>query len=58
MQHYNRDICLFNEVHNGPKMPVNIGLPDSEDFFEQMKELVKYVYDVIPSILSNTENIK
>ncbi|MEH7612566.1 hypothetical protein [Gottfriedia acidiceleris] len=52
---YNRDIYLFNEVYNGLQTAVNIGEPNNEHFFEQMKQLVNYINRAIPTILSNIE---
>ncbi|KIL42261.1 hypothetical protein SD70_01625 [Gordoniibacillus kamchatkensis] len=50
---YNRDIPLFNELYNGKEIPVNIGLPDSPDFAEQMKQLVLFFREAIPIVLRN-----
>ncbi|MEH7402005.1 hypothetical protein V7148_13545 [Gottfriedia acidiceleris] len=49
------DIYLFNEVYNGLQTAVNIGKPNNEHFFEQMKQLVNYINRAIPTILSNIE---
>ncbi|MBJ7948893.1 hypothetical protein U9K47_25620 [Bacillus toyonensis] len=57
-QQYNRDIRLFNEVYNGLQTPVNIGEPDSEHFFEQMNQLIVYINNAVPSILSNIKLTK
>lgn len=57
-QHYNCDICLFNEVLNGQQTPVNIASPDSDDFLEQMNQLVKYINNSVPFILRNLEKVK
>jgi protein-tyrosine-phosphatase len=50
---YNRDVPLFNEVYNGQKTAVNIGAPESEDFAEQMYNLVKFFYEAMPYIVQN-----
>ncbi|XEC94042.1 hypothetical protein AB6A23_22270 [Paenibacillus tarimensis] len=50
-EQYNRDVPLFNEVYNGQKTAVNIGAPDSEDFADQMYNLVRYFYEAMPSII-------
>lgn len=57
-QQYNCDIFLFNEVFNGQQTPVNIGSPDNDDFLEQMNQLVMYVYNAIPYLLRNLEEVK
>ncbi|RKL64745.1 hypothetical protein CR203_24580 [Salipaludibacillus neizhouensis] len=57
-QRYNRDICLFNEILNGQQTPVNIGSPDSEDFFEQMSQLVRYINHSVPYLIRNLEKVK
>ncbi|MEE6452797.1 hypothetical protein RAH41_19720 [Gottfriedia acidiceleris] len=57
-QEYDREIRLFNEVYNGLHTAVNIGDPDNENFFEQMKQLVNYIYKAIPTLLSNVELAK
>lgn len=54
-QQFNRDIRLFNEVYSGLQTAVNIGEPDNEHFFEQMKQLVNYINHAIPTLLSNIE---
>jgi protein-tyrosine phosphatase len=55
-QHYNIDICLFNEVFNGKQTPVNIGPPDHDDFLEQMNQWVRYVHQAIPYLLENIQS--
>jgi protein-tyrosine phosphatase len=50
-QNFNRDIILFNEVLNGQTTPVNIGHPDSPNFFEDMKQLVLFFREAMPKIL-------
>lgn len=57
-QQYNCDICLFNEVLNGQQTPVNIGSPDSDDFLEQMNQLVRYINNSVPYLLRNLEKVK
>ena len=57
-EQYNRDIYLFNEVYNGLQTAVNIGDPDTEHFFEQMQQLVNYIHNSIPCLLSNIELTK
>ncbi|MRH43261.1 hypothetical protein GH741_11275 [Aquibacillus halophilus] len=57
-QHYNRDIFLFNEVLDGQKTPVNISSPDSDDFLEQMNQLVRYIENSVPNLLKNLEKVE
>lgn len=54
-ENYNRDVSLFNELFNGQKTDVNIGAPDSDDFAEQMHNLVKYFYVAMPNIIKKLE---
>lgn len=57
-QHYNRDICLFNEIFKNQQTPVNVGSPDSANFLEEMNQLVMYINSAIPYLISNIENMK
>lgn len=57
-QRYNRDISLFNEVYNGQQTPVHIGAPDHVIFLEQMNQLVMYIHNAVPSVISNLESVK
>jgi len=50
-QTYNRDILLFNEVAHGHNVPINVGLPDSPNFLEEMKRLVVYFRESAPVLL-------
>jgi len=54
-QVFNKEIPLFNEIYNGKSTPVNIGVPDSEGFEDQMRELVEYFNEAIPQIVTNIE---
>ncbi|WP_163579209.1 hypothetical protein [Gracilibacillus saliphilus] len=56
-QYYNREIYLFNEVFNGQQTPV-ISSPNSDDFLEQMNQLVRYINNSVPYILKNLEKVK
>lgn len=54
-QEFNKEILLFNEIYNGKSTPVNIGVPDSEGFEDQMRGLVEYFNEAIPQIIINIE---
>ncbi|WP_054957292.1 arsenate reductase/protein-tyrosine-phosphatase family protein [Paenibacillus dakarensis] len=56
MNEYGKEIYLFNEVYKGQNTPVNIGAPDSEDFEEKMKQLIKYFIGTIPEVIANLKN--
>ncbi|CAN7343469.1 hypothetical protein LJR153_001992 [Paenibacillus sp. LjRoot153] len=56
-QNFNQDVLLFNEVFSGQSNPVNIGLPDSPDFLEQMKQLVKFFHEAMPTVLRNVKEL-
>ncbi|SDD72540.1 Protein-tyrosine-phosphatase [Paenibacillus sp. UNCCL117] len=57
-QEYDREISLFNKVYNGLNTPVNIGSPDSPNFEVQMRALVQYFKDAMPSLLKNIEKMR
>jgi protein-tyrosine phosphatase len=54
-QEYKREIPLFNELFNGSKKSVNVGAPNSQNFYNEMTELVDYIYDAVPPVLKNIE---
>jgi protein-tyrosine phosphatase len=56
MNEYNREIRLFNELYKGDHTSVNIGAPDSVDFNEQMRALVKYFKRAVPKVIDNLKN--
>lgn len=57
-EEYNKEIYLFNEIYNGRNTPVNIGVPDSVDFEDKMKELILYFYNAIPVLLNNLNKLR
>lgn len=52
---FNKEIPLFNEIYNGKSTSVNIGVPDSEGFEDQMRGLVEYFNEAIPQLVTNIE---
>jgi protein-tyrosine phosphatase len=54
-EQYGREIKLFNEIYDGSSKPVNIGAPDSEDFYDQMKGLIEYFNNAMPQLLKNLQ---
>jgi protein-tyrosine phosphatase len=54
-QEFKRDIPLFNEIYTGQLTAVHIGAPDSENFKENMRQLVQFFYDAMPVVYRNVK---
>jgi protein-tyrosine phosphatase len=54
---YGKEIILYNDLLDGSQTSVQVGSPDSDDFKEQMRNLINYIKKSTPELVEKIKKI-